>query len=81
MRKLAEIVAGRRSKWFVILAWVVLLFVLAPLGAKLGDETIDDTQSFLPAAPSPPRSSSCSTRSSNPARRRPGSWSTSDRAA
>ena len=50
MRKLAEIVAGRRTKWLVILAWLVLLFALAPLGGKLGDETNDETESFLPAS-------------------------------
>ncbi|HEX6653052.1 MAG TPA: hypothetical protein VF072_09940, partial [Thermoleophilaceae bacterium] len=48
MRGLARIVAGRRSKWLVIVVWVVLLVALAPLGAKLSDETVDDTQSFLP---------------------------------
>jgi RND superfamily putative drug exporter len=32
----------------VVAAWVVLLFVFAPLGAKLADKTRDDTESFLP---------------------------------
>jgi RND superfamily putative drug exporter len=48
MRRLARIVAGRRTKWLVIGVWLILLFALAPLGAKLGDETVDDTESFLP---------------------------------
>src|SRR4051812_9438331 len=48
MRRLARIVAGRRSKWLVIGVWVLLLVALAPLGGKLADETVDDTQSFLP---------------------------------
>jgi RND superfamily putative drug exporter len=49
MTRLASIVAGRRSKWFVILAWIVGVVALAPLGAKLADVTTDDTESFLPA--------------------------------
>jgi putative drug exporter of the RND superfamily len=48
MRGLARIVTGRRTKWFVLLAWVVLLFALAPLGQKLGDVTDNRTESFLP---------------------------------
>ena len=48
MRRLAVIVAGRRTKWFVLAAWIVLLFALAPLGSKLGDVTNDQTSSFLP---------------------------------
>ena len=48
MRRLAAIVAGRRTKWFVLVGWIVLLFALAPLGSKLGDVTDDQTQSFLP---------------------------------
>jgi len=49
MRALARFVAGRRTKWAVILAWVVAVTALSPLGAKLGDVTTDDTESFLPA--------------------------------
>jgi RND superfamily putative drug exporter len=48
MRTLARMVAGRRSKWLVVLAWVVLLLVFAPLGAKLADVTDNRTESFLP---------------------------------
>jgi putative drug exporter of the RND superfamily len=48
MRKLASIVAGRRTKWFVIGAWLLAVVALAPLGAKLGDVTSDETASFLP---------------------------------
>ncbi|HEV7459746.1 MAG TPA: MMPL family transporter [Solirubrobacteraceae bacterium] len=48
MRRLAVIVAGRRTKWFVLVGWIVLLFVLAPLGGKLADVTNDQTSSFLP---------------------------------
>jgi RND superfamily putative drug exporter len=48
MSRLASIVAGRRSKWAVLFIWVVALVALMPLGAKLADETQDDTASFLP---------------------------------
>jgi len=44
------LVSGRRTKWLVLGAWVVLLLALAPLDGKLADETTDDTQSFLPAS-------------------------------
>jgi RND superfamily putative drug exporter len=49
MRALARFVAGRRTKWVVILGWVVAVIALSPLGAKLSDVTTDDTESFLPA--------------------------------
>ena len=48
MSALARLVTGRRSKWFVILAWFVLVAVMAPLGSKLSDVTSDDFASFLP---------------------------------
>jgi RND superfamily putative drug exporter len=48
MRGLASIASGRRTKWLVLLAWVVILFVLAPLGSKLSGKTNDQTESFLP---------------------------------
>ena len=50
MRKIASIVTGRRSKWVVLVAWIVALFAVFPLGSKLADKTTDDTQSFLPAS-------------------------------
>ena len=45
---LAELVAGKRGKWAVIVAWLVGAAVMMPLGSKLSDETRDDTASFLP---------------------------------
>ena len=50
MRKLASIVTGRRSKWVVLVIWLVAVFAVFPLGSKLSDKTTDDTQSFLPAS-------------------------------
>jgi RND superfamily putative drug exporter len=49
MTKLASIVSGRRTKWAVIAAWVVLVAALAGPGGKLADETNNETESFLPA--------------------------------
>jgi RND superfamily putative drug exporter len=48
VKRLASIVAGRRSKWVVIAVWVVAAFGMMSLGSKLADETTDDTESFLP---------------------------------
>jgi RND superfamily putative drug exporter len=48
MRALARIVTGRRTKWLVLLAWVILLAILAPVGQKLSDVTDNRTESFLP---------------------------------
>jgi RND superfamily putative drug exporter len=44
----ADKVSSRRGKWVVLALWVVTFAVLSPLGAKLSDETRDDTTSFLP---------------------------------
>jgi RND superfamily putative drug exporter len=48
LRRLASIVTGRRTKWLVLVLWIVAFAVMSPLGSKLGDETQDDTASFLP---------------------------------
>ena len=48
MRALASFVTGRRGKWIVLAIWVVAFATLSPVGAKLADETQDDTASFLP---------------------------------
>jgi RND superfamily putative drug exporter len=50
LRKLASIVAGRRSKWAVLVVWLVAIFAVFPLGSKLSNETTDSTESFLPAS-------------------------------
>jgi RND superfamily putative drug exporter len=47
---LASIVTGRRSKWIVVVIWILALIAMQPLGSKLADETTDDTESFLPAS-------------------------------
>jgi putative drug exporter of the RND superfamily len=50
VRALASFVSSRRGKWVVLGIWIVVFAALMPLGAKLGDETRDDTTSFLPAS-------------------------------
>jgi RND superfamily putative drug exporter len=45
---LASFVSGRRTKWVVIVLWIVGVIALSPLAAKLGDATRDETASFLP---------------------------------
>jgi RND superfamily putative drug exporter len=50
MSALARFVTGRRTKWVVIAAWVVLAAVFGTVGGKLGDVTDDRTESFLPAS-------------------------------
>ncbi|HEY1237229.1 MAG TPA: MMPL family transporter, partial [Solirubrobacterales bacterium] len=47
---MASIVTGRRSKWVVLVVWLIAVFAVFPLGSKLSDKTSDDTQSFLPAS-------------------------------
>jgi RND superfamily putative drug exporter len=48
MNALASFVTGRRTKWVVLAIWIVAVVFMTPLGAKLADETEDDTASFLP---------------------------------
>jgi RND superfamily putative drug exporter len=44
----ASFVSGRRTKWVVLALWIVAFMGASPLGSKLQDETVDDTESFLP---------------------------------
>jgi RND superfamily putative drug exporter len=48
METLSRIVTGRRSKWAVLVVWIIAMAIMSPLGGKLADETSDDTASFLP---------------------------------
>jgi putative drug exporter of the RND superfamily len=50
LRRLASVVTGRRTKWFVLVGWIVVLVITQPIGSKLSDVTTDDTESFLPAS-------------------------------
>jgi RND superfamily putative drug exporter len=44
------VVTGRRTKWFVLGGWILVLIITMPIGRKLSDVTSDDTESFLPAS-------------------------------
>jgi RND superfamily putative drug exporter len=48
LRRLASIVTGRRTKWLVLVVWILAAVALGPVGGKLSDETEDDTASYLP---------------------------------
>ena len=48
LRALAAFATGRRSKWLVVVLWILLAAALSGPGSKLADETNDQTQSFLP---------------------------------
>jgi putative drug exporter of the RND superfamily len=48
MRRLGDLVTGRRSKWVVLAIWALLLFGLIGPSGMLADETDDSTESFLP---------------------------------
>jgi putative drug exporter of the RND superfamily len=49
MSALASFVSGRRTKWVVVLLWLVGALVMGTVGSKLADVTTDETASFLPA--------------------------------
>jgi putative drug exporter of the RND superfamily len=44
------VITGRRTKWFVLVGWILALIITMPIGRKLSDVTTDDTESFLPAS-------------------------------
>jgi RND superfamily putative drug exporter len=46
--RLGAIVTGRRSRWAVVGAWLILLVGFAPLTAKLNSVKVDTTTSLLP---------------------------------
>jgi RND superfamily putative drug exporter len=47
LARLAALSAGRRSKWLVIGAWVVLAVACAPLQPKLQERAADESDTFL----------------------------------
>jgi RND superfamily putative drug exporter len=48
VRKLAAIPAGRRSKWVILAAWLVIAAVALPFGGKLSSAQKNDAVAFLP---------------------------------
>ncbi|MEU6826451.1 MMPL family transporter [Streptomyces atriruber] len=49
-RGIAWLVCGRRTKWLVVLFWLVVLIVAAPLAQKLTDAQENDAESWLPGS-------------------------------
>ncbi|MGP3948643.1 MMPL family transporter [Streptomyces sp. 7N604] len=49
-RGVAWLVCGRRSKWLVLLLWLVAIFALAPLAQKLSSAQDNDATSWLPGS-------------------------------
>ncbi|MFC7910932.1 MMPL family transporter [Streptomyces nigra] len=49
-RGVAHLVCGRRSKWVVLVLWLVVLFGTAPLAQKLTDAQDNDAASWLPGS-------------------------------
>ncbi|MFF1278795.1 MMPL family transporter [Streptomyces marokkonensis] len=49
-RGIAQLVCGRRSKWLVLVLWLVVLFVTAPLAQRLTDAQDNDAASWLPGS-------------------------------
>ncbi|MEU1332204.1 MMPL family transporter [Streptomyces sp. NPDC005865] len=49
-RGAAWLVCGRRTKWLVVLFWLVVLIVAAPLAQKLADAQENDAESWLPGS-------------------------------
>lgn len=48
MSRFARVVAGRRSKWLVLIAWILLLGALGPFASKFESAQENDPASFLP---------------------------------
>ncbi|WP_202512014.1 MMPL family transporter [Streptomyces sp. SID3343] len=49
IKALAALPCGRRSKWVVLVLWVILLAVAMPLSSKLTDAQNNEVSSWLPA--------------------------------
>lgn len=49
-RGIAWLVCGRRAKWLVVLFWLLVIVVAAPLAQKLTDAQENDAESWLPGS-------------------------------
>ena len=48
LRSMLNLSAGRRTKWLVLVVWIVLVAVLGPLSGKLTGAEKNDASSWLP---------------------------------
>ena len=46
LARLSAVVAGRRSKWAVISAWLAVALALSPLQPKLQERAEDESDTF-----------------------------------
>jgi RND superfamily putative drug exporter len=46
--RLADLVAGRRGKWAVLAAWILLVAAAGPLAARFEEKQVNEPASFLP---------------------------------
>ncbi|MFE7856992.1 MMPL family transporter [Streptomyces sp. NPDC101209] len=49
-RNAVRFVCGRRSKWLIVILWLVILVIAAPFGSKLNSAQDNDAQSWLPGS-------------------------------
>ena len=49
VRAIISLPAGRRAKWIVLAAWLIVVAVAGPLAGKLGSAEHNDAKSWLPA--------------------------------
>ena len=50
LRRISTFSAGRRTKWWVIAAWVIVGFALFSSSRKLQDATTNENEAFLPGS-------------------------------
>ncbi|MBM3667273.1 MAG: MMPL family transporter [Actinobacteria bacterium] len=50
LRRISEFSAGRRSKWLVIAAWVILVAAVGGYAGKLQASTTNENEEYLPAS-------------------------------
>jgi RND superfamily putative drug exporter len=49
MAKLSRIPAGRRTKWIILVIWIVVIAAVSPFASKLTDVTENDAAAWLPS--------------------------------
>ena len=49
-RAISQFSAGRRSKWIVIAAWVIVVAAVGGYSGKLQDATTNENEDYLPAS-------------------------------